>query len=632
MQAIELLAPAKNVEIGIEAIRHGADAVYIGGPGFGARAAAGNSVEDIRRLCGFAHLFGAKVYVTLNTILYDGELPAVERLVHELYDAGADALITQDLALLALNLPPIALHASTQMDNCTPERAQFLEAAGYSQIVLARELSLSQISAIHSATSLPLEAFVHGALCVSYSGRCYASEYCFGRSANRGRCAQFCRLAFDLVDADGRVVSAAEQRAGTSVPCLQQGRHLLSLRDMNRAAQIEAMMDAGVRSFKIEGRLKDAAYVKNVTAFYRRAIDEVLRRRAADYSRASRGTHTFAFEPRLDKSFNRGFTDYFLQRRTSDIWNFDTPKAMGEYVGRVSRVSRQSFVLAVEADACTLHNGDGLCLMAGGVLAGFRANRVEPLRDGKGVEVFPLKMPALQVGAQVYRNEDREWEALLARPSAERRLPLTFSLEELNGGYRLRAISGDAEAAVTIDVAHQPAEKPQADNICRQLQKLGDTVFCLQGVEVLTHGERFIPSSLLSAARRQVVRALSDELCRLHLLRREVRRPVGLPDFRGQRLSYQSNIANAVARAWVLQHGAASAEPAFELRQPSQAVVMTCRHCLRYAFGQCPKISGQPPTWKEPLALRLPDGRRFPLVFDCRHCEMQVLAPAQREG
>lgn len=626
LQSIELLAPAKNADTGIEAIRHGADAVYIGGPGFGARAAAGNSVEDIERLCQYAHLFGARVYVTLNTILYDDELAEVERLVRQLYDVGVDALIVQDMALLSLRLPPIALHASTQMDNCTPERAALLEKAGYSQIVVARELSLQQIRDIHAATSLPIEAFVHGALCVSYSGRCYASEYCFGRSANRGRCAQFCRLAFSLVDADGRVVEAALEGAGKAAMAKIEQLHLLSLRDMNRSAYIEEMLDAGVRSFKIEGRLKDAAYVKNVTAYYRRAIDAVLARRSEEFVRASAGTTTVHFTPQLSKSFNRGFTSYFLNGRTPDVWNFHTPKSMGEPVGRVERVGARSFVVLLHDGVAPLHNGDGLCFLGREGLTGFRANRVE-MEAGRRAEVFPLRMPEVRQGDAVYRNEDHQWESLLARPTAERRLPLAFRLEEVSGGYRLTASASGVQSSVEIPTEHQAAAKPQSENLHRQLGKLGDTPFVLESVSVETDGERFIPASLVAAARRDVVALLQQALCRRHLQQRDVRRPMQRIDLHGASFGYQANVANAVSRRWLLQHGAADVAPAFEIRQPRQAVVMTCRHCLRYAFGQCPRQTHRPPTWKEPLALRLPDGRSFPLVFDCQHCEMQVLAP-----
>lgn len=615
MRKIELLAPAKNVEIGIEAIRHGADAVYIGGPGFGARAAAGNSVEDIQRLCDYAHIFGAKVYVTINTILYDDELAEVQALIGTLYEAGVDALITQDLALLSLDLPPIALHASTQMDNCTPERARFLEAAGYSQIVMARELSLDQIRDIHNTTDLPLEAFVHGALCVSYSGRCYASEYCFKRSANRGRCAQFCRLAFDLVDADDNVIV--------------HDQHLLSLRDMNRSSSLEEMMNAGVSSFKIEGRLKDMAYVKNVTAYYRKAIDDILSRRSDEYERSSHGSTTVNFTPQLDKSFNRGYTEYLLRNRTQDLWNFSTPKSMGEYVGVVKRVGKHSFRYSGDAQ---VNNGDGLVFFsADGKLDGFRANRVE------GDEIFPLKMPRIASGQQLYRNEDRLWESALSKNTAERTLSINIVLDEIASGYALSAYLENAACnpidktnrlcRCEFDVPVNKAEKPQRDNIIRNLSKLGGTPFIANTIEVNTQGERFIPASQLSEMRRKLVDTLVDMLQKQHLQHRQQRRAASAEISVPMQLPYSANVANRLSRAWLKAHGACEIAPAFEVEQPERATLMTCRHCLRYSLGQCPQTTGHRPSWHEPISLRLPDGRQFPLRFDCTRCEMQVMMP-----
>lgn len=616
-EPVELLAPAKNLATGIEAIRHGADAVYIGGPAFGARSAAGNTVEDIRLLCRYAHTFGARVYVTLNTILYDDELSDVQRLVGELYEAGVDALITQDLALLSLDIPPIALHASTQMDNCTPERARFLEAAGYSQIVLARELSLADIRAVHAATSLPLEAFVHGALCVSYSGRCYASEYCFGRSANRGRCAQFCRLAFDLVDAQGHV--------------LEHDRHLLSLRDMNRSANIEEMLDAGIRSFKIEGRLKDPAYVKNVTAYYRRTIDAVLARRSEDYVRASHGNQQLTFRPDVVKSFNRGFTDYFLHGRTADLWNFHTPKSMGEYVGTVQRIGRRALECRLDVP---VNNGDGLVFLnTDHHLEGFRANRVED------TQIYPLKMPAVSPGTLLYRNEDRAWETLLSGKTAERRLPLHLTFGVVEGRYTLCAevTSDDITRpglfpfSMTFDYEVQEAQRPQDDNIRQNLSKLGDTPFFAVAVTIDTPFPCFVPASVLGKIRRQFAEAYEDHLQTLHLASRERRRPADASalDLSDTSYTYTANVANAAARRWLVAHGAHDIAPAFEVEQPKEGPLMTCRHCLRYALGQCPKLTGRRPTWAEPLSLRLPDQRTFPLYFDCARCEMQVLMPGK---
>lgn len=629
MRQIELLAPARNVEIGMEAIRHGADAVYIGGPSFGARAVAGNSVEDIKNLCEFAHIFGAKVYVTLNTIIYDEELQEVQNLVQRLYEAGVDALITQDLALLALELPPIALHASTQMDNCTPERAQMLEKAGYSQIVLARELSLSQINAISKSTSLPLEAFVHGALCVSYSGRCYASEYCFGRSANRGRCAQFCRLAFDLVDAEGKILVA--------------DRHLLSLRDMNRSASLEEMMDAGISSFKIEGRLKDASYVKNVTAYYRSAIDSIINRRQQDYCRSSYGVSQISFTPQLEKSFNRGFTDYFLQGRKPAMWNFSTPKSMGEYIGNVTHVSRKSFSLNTSTQ---INNGDGLAFInQQEKLEGLRANRVE------GREIFPYKMPNILPCTPVYRNEDRIWESTLEKPSAERTIPISITLREEADGYELSAafVQNSAENRQLHDsvnshaddysfTIHYPLEiqaaaKPQRDNIIRNLSKLGGTPFAAQEIHIVTNGERFIPASVITEMRRQLVEVAISQLQAIHLSKRDKRRESQQFSFAKRDFDFTANIANRLAYDYLKAHDAGNVAPAFELKQPTDTPrregvsLMTCRHCLRYALGQCPRETGRRPEWKEPVSLRLPDGRQFPLRFDCSQCEMHVLAP-----
>lgn len=608
---IELLSPARDAGCAIEAIRHGADAVYMGGPAFGARAAAGNAVDDIARVCDYAHLFGARVYVTMNTILRDDELREAERVAHAVWRAGADALIVQDMAFLRLDLPPVALHASTQMDNRTPEKARMLEAAGFSQIVLARELSLAGIAEIGRAVDVPLEAFVHGALCVSYSGRCYASQYCFGRSANRGCCAQFCRLGFDLVDADGR--------------CVVRDRHLLSLRDMNRSESLEEMMDAGVSSFKIEGRLKDVSYVKNITAYYRQRIDEVLERRSGDYERASCGRSSYTFTPNPAKSFNRGFTDYFLHGRTASVHDFDTPKAKGEGVGNVSVAGRRSFRMAPVRDGVAsveIVAGDGLCFVdATGKLQGFRVNKVA---DG---EIFPAEMPALRPGMPVFRNFDHAFDKLLARESAVRRLQVAVRLSEVPSGY---VLSMEAENGVRVErtfaADREPARASQHDNIVRQLSKLGDTPFEAASVAVDTQGERFIPSSRLSEWRRACAADLVTALTEGH--RREARRAVRpLPEAMPPQVDYTANVYNAEAARVYRDWGVAEVAPAFEAQQPDGALLMSCRHCLRYAFGACPHRQKGRLSWKEPVSLRLPDGREFPVRFDCKHCQMNVYAP-----
>lgn len=623
---IELLSPARTADCGMEAVRHGADAVYIGGPAFGARAAAGNSIEDIERLCDFAHTFDARVYVALNTILTDNELLQAERLIHKLYRAGCDALIVQDMGLLRIDLPPIAMHASTQAEISNPDKARFLEQAGFSQLVLARELSLKEIAAVRAATTVPLEAFVHGALCVSYSGHCYASQHCFGRSANRGECAQFCRLAFDLADADGRIVI--------------RDKHLLSLRDMNRSGHIEEMMDAGISSFKIEGRLKDTAYVKNITAFYRQRIDEVLQRRAADYERSSFGKTVTTFHPQAEKSFNRGFTTYFLHGRGEPVHSFDTPKATGERVGRVATVGKRSFTIC--DGTATFAGGDGLCFTdKQGKLQGFRVNRAE------GHTLFPATMPPLLPGMEIYRNTNHEFEKLLAKPSATRRLHTCIRLRDTENGYTLE-MEDESGRRVTVffGMEKQAAHTPQTENIVRQLCKLGDTPFEATAADVdirlaplpatgdAADGEggheHFIPASVIAGWRR----TCTEKLMAAHRATywRELREPRGLPDCRTpeKHLTYMDNVMNRLARDFYLAHGAVSVAPAFEAEPPQAAdgtvVVMECRHCLRHALGYCPATHHRKWPWKEPLHLRMPDGRTFPLHFDCKRCVMQVKA------
>ena len=604
MRTIELLCPAKNADIGIEAIRHGADAVYIGGPSFGARAAAGNSIEDIQRLCDYAHIFGARVYVTLNVILYDNELAEVEKMVHSLYAAGVDALITQDLALLKMDLPPIALHASTQMDTVSPDKAKFLEQCGYSQIVVGRELSLDQLKNISESVTVPIEAFVHGALCVSYSGRCYVSQHICGRSANRGACSQFCRLKFDLVDADGNVIST---------------QHHLSLRDMNRTNSIEQMLDAGVSSFKVEGRLKDVGYVRNISAHYREQIDRVISRRP-EFQRASFGKSRYTFKPQVEKSFNRGFTEFFLQGRLPDIWSKRTPKAIGAPVGHVKRMGRRSFIVESSVEFA---NGDGLCFFDNeGKLQGFRVNRAE------GRELFPLKMPeGLLPGIELFRNEDRAFEKTMEKSSSERVLSVRLSLRKQDNGaegFTLSAITeSGASVSLNFTTELQEARSPQRDNIIRQLSKLGGTPFVAEEVQVDMEGEYFIPASLLNEWRRTLVEHLI-RVCRANHTR-DLRRPISENiSLKGVPLDYTSNVSNHLAEQFLKEHGAQSVEPAFEVKPLPDATLMTCKHCIRYANGQCPRETKRPPTWKEPLALRMSDGRTFPLTFDCAKCEMSV--------
>lgn len=601
MTSIELLSPARNLECGIAAVDHGADAVYIGAARFGARALAGNSVQDIARLCAYAHPFGVKVYVTVNTILYDEELRDTQKLIWELYRAGADALIVQDMSLLRMDLPPIPLHASTQMDNRSPEKVRALRDLGYEQVVLARELSLSEIRAIHEAVpDVFLEAFVHGALCVSYSGRCYASEFCFGRSANRGECAQFCRLPFTLEDSNGEPVV--------------EDKYLLSLRDMNRSRYLEEMMDAGVRSFKIEGRLKSVSYVKNITAYYRQRIDAILHRRS-EYMRSSAGKEEFFFTPDPERSFSRGFTDYFLHGRTDDLASPDTPKSRGQLAGRVKEVRRGCVIVAGTTPFC---NGDGLCFLDGqGKLQGFRVNRVE------GNHLYPAEMPDVRKGDMLWRNYDQQWEKLMAGKTAERRIPVTLSLCEVETGFMLKATLPDGkEITLSFNAEHQLARTDQRAGITEVLSKLGDTIFYAEEVRIDFSQPWFIPRSLLAEWRRKLVDGLMAELkkerVRAALNRKRADVPLSYFDF---------NISNRLSCEFVAVQGGAQRINALEVtgRLNEGQALMTCRYCLRYQLGWCPRQRGARSPYQEPYYLCSRDGRRFRLEFDCKNCEMKVL-------
>ena len=491
MRVLELLAPAKNLECGKAAIDHGADAVYIGPPQFGARAAAGNSVDDIAELCRYAHVFNAKVYATVNTLLHDDELSQVRLLLQQLDDAGVDAILIQDMRLLEIShfLPltsHLSLHASTQADNRTADKVAWLWQQGLRRAVLARELSVDEIRAIHEAVpQMELEVFVHGALCVSYSGRCYASEYCFGRSANRGECAQFCRMQFDLLDADGNE--------------LEHQRHLLSLKDLNLSAQLSELIEAGAMSFKIEGRLKDVAYVKNVTAAYSQLLNQYIAAHPGQYMRASKGRINYTFEPDLSRTFNRGYTTYFVHGRQSHQASFDTPKAIGPFVGTVKEIRAGSFNVAGTA---SFTNGDGLCFFdADRQLKGFRVNRAE------GNRLFPLQMPAeLKPGTKLYRSSDQAMESILAKPSAERKIPITMMLQPCEGGrnFLLTMDDGTRQTTTRIDCPYQPARTPQREQIERELKKLGGTPYECICVILPDDFPYFIPASQLAKARRDV--------------------------------------------------------------------------------------------------------------------------------
>ena len=601
---IELLAPAKNLECGIEAINHGADAVYIGAPRFGARAAAGNSIDDIKALVDYAHIYNVRIYVTVNTILHDEELPETEKMIWELYRAGVDALIIQDMGITRLNLPPIALHASTQMDNRTPEKVKFLSDIGFRQVVLARELSLEEIKKIHdTCPETLLEVFVHGALCVSYSGQCYVSQACFGRSANRGECAQFCRLAFDLVDSNGKTI--------------EQNKHLLSLKDMNQSDNLEALLDAGATSLKIEGRLKDVSYVKNVTAYYRQKLDSIFKYRK-EYVRASAGTVKTTFTPQLDKSFNRGFTDYFLRGRNPGIFSFSTPKSLGEEVGTVKEIRGNYFTVA---GVKSFSNGDGLCYIDdNGRLQGFRVNRVE------NNKLFPQEMPRLKPKTRLYRNFDQEFDKLMQKKSAERKIAVDICLTENNFGFTL-SINDENENSVSLTLQREkePARTPQTDNLRNQLGKLGNTPFEARDIRIDLSDNWFIPASELSELRRNAVERLL-ELRKINYRQEIFRLKESKSKYPVSTLTYLGNVMNNSAAEFYKNHGVLKVMPAFEKEQPKDAVLMFCKHCIRYSMGWCPVHHKVRSPFREPYYLVSSDGRRFRLEFDCKHCQMKVLA------
>ena len=602
---IELLAPARDADIAIAAIDHGADAVYMGASHHGARADATNTLDDVRRACEHAHQYGARIYATVNTLVYDDELMEVERLVHDLYRIGVDALIVQDLALLCLDLPPIALHASTQCDLRTPDKARFLESLGFSQLVMARELTLDEIAAIRKVTTVPLEAFVHGALCVSYSGRCAISQVLKGRSANRGECAQLCRLPYDLVDSKGRV--------------LVEGKHLLSLRDLAQHDRVEQMMAAGVSSFKIEGRLKEMGYVKNVVAYYRRAIDKVIARQPERYRRASFGTVELTFEPAIEKSFNRGFTHYFLdERRPQDghsMASIDTPKSQGEYLGRALRCNGNALTIDTRA---SLSNGDGLSFTdSRGQFSGARVNRVL----GKGT-VLLRESADIPRGARIYRTADKALSDLLAKTSASRTIAVNAELRYTSG---LLSLTLDDERSNrvthTLPCDLQPAAKPQGERQRAELGKLGGTIYRLGEAQV--PGDMFIPASLLSQLRRETIEMLD----RAHRITRPVdkRRPEDKSaPCHVTRLEAADNVANRLAEQLYREHGVTDIVPALEAGAPANAStpLMHTRYCLRRQLGAC--LKGKNATTL-PRDIYLKTGNTLMRVnCDCKTCEMTI--------
>jgi len=635
---LELLAPARDTAIGIEAINHGADAVYIGGPSFGARSSADNTVSDITRLVQHAHRFNSRIFVTLNTILRDDELEPARQLAWQLYDAGVDALIVQDMGLLEIDLPPIQLHASTQTDIRTPEKARFLQDVGLSQIVLARELTLQQIAAIRAATDpdrCTLEFFVHGALCVAYSGQCYISAAHTGRSANRGECSQACRLPYQVKDAQGRFVA--------------HDKHVLSMKDNNQNANIGALVDAGVRSFKIEGRYKDMGYVKNITAHYRQLLDTLIDGRQhsdAPLSRASSGSTTFSFQPDPNQNFNREFTDYFVQGRRENIGAFDTPKNPGLPIGHVTQVGPNWVELTLNDRQTVLHNGDGLCYYdLQKELVGMAINRAEALSAAKGRwRVFPKdaieQLKDLRKGVEVNRNRDVDWLRALDKKSSDRRIGLWAHLMVLDDTLQLTLTDEDGlQASVQQPWPAANRQSAQSAEVAQeqaasQLNRLGATIFKATHVDLAWATSdldpKVLPSSLLNQLRREAVEAL--ELARAKAWARlpravPIEPPVPYPE---DTLTYLANIYNRQAHAFYARHGVKVMAPAYEaIEELGEVSLMITKHCVRFSLSLCPKqakgVTGVQGTVKaEPLQL-INGKEKLTLRFDCKPCEMHVM-------
>ena len=627
---LELLSPARNADIGIEAVNHGADAVYIGGPGFGARATAGNETRDLERLVKHAHRFGSRIFITLNTILRDDELEGARKMAWDMYNIGADALIIQDMGLLELDLPPIQLHASTQNDIRTPEKAKFLQDAGLSQIVLARELDLKQIKAVHDVLDphTTIEYFIHGALCVAYSGQCFISHAHTGRSANRGDCNQACRLPYEVLDANGRIIA--------------HEKHVLSMKDNNQTDNMRALVDAGVRSFKIEGRYKDMAYVKNITAHYRKILDEIIEEREfSDFplARSSSGRTTFTFNPDPDQNFNREFTDYFVNGRKDDIGAFDTPKTPGRAVGWVTQVGDKWFEFESNDKAAIFNNGDGLCYYdLQKELVGVHINRAECVNAKKGIwRVFPKneikEFKDLRKGLEINRNRDMNWVRMLDKKSSDRRIGLWAEFKETADGFALTLTDEDGFVGnASIAQEHQKAtETSKAEATLReQLGRFGASIFAVNDISLNVSQPWFVPASALNQLRRDALESLEAARAAgfVRLPRaKPVEPPVPFPE---DTLSYLANVYNQKAHDFYMKHGVKVIDAAYESKEElGEVSLMITKHCVRFSMSLCPKqakgVIGVKGTIKaEPLQL-INGKEKLTLRFDCKPCEMHVV-------
>jgi putative protease len=603
---IELLCPARDIETGKAAINHGADAVYIGYTNFGAREAAGNSLDDIAKLINYAHLYHAKVYITLNTILYENELKKVQRLIQQLYEISADALIIQDMGILEMDLPPIPLHASTQTNNVTVEKIKFLQDVGIQRVILARELSVEQISKINNSSTVELEAFIHGALCVSYSGQCYMSYATTGRSANRGECAQSCRLKYDLVDEKGKV--------------LVHDKHLLSLKDFNQTQNIANLIDAGISSLKVEGRLKDIGYVKNVTAHYRTVIDAILDDRP-HLKKSSSGRCTYQFTPDIHKTFNRGYTTYFTKGREGSMASFNTPKSMGKKIGVVKETHKDYIVIeSIEP----IHNNDGLCFIdKHESLIGFKVNHVadEKITPSQPIKVHP--------GATLFRNYDHQFsQQLMQNKSADRRIDCNLLVRVENDRLILELTDEDSITSIlTFGTGNESAKNGEQmiETMKKQLIKTGNTPYNIIQISVSANQSTvpFVPVGIINSCRRDLLEAHSKKRIALHKINHSIITPTNNP-YIEKDLDYKANISNSLAEIFYKRHGAEKIENGFELsNSPQSKTIMTTKYCILFEMGLC---DGSGKKIKQKLYLQN-SNRRFSLHLNCNKCEMQISFP-----
>lgn len=615
---LELLAPAKNFDIGKAAIDCGADAIYIGASRFGARSAAGNPIGDIENLCNYAHQYNARVYIAINTLLFDRELDEAVKLVHQLYNVGIDALIIQDMALMEADLPPIPLHASTQTNNLDVEKILFLEKAGFSRIILGRELSLTQIELISSKTTIELESFVQGSLCVSHSGQCYLSHTMTGRSANRGECAQPCRLPYDLEDANGELIA--------------QNKHLLSLKDLNLSASLPALINAGISSFKIEGRLKDISYVRNVTSLYRKKIDEAIAL-TEGFGKSSLGICYHLFEPDLEKTFNRGYTDYFINGLHGEIASFNSPKSTGKLIGTAKEIYNYFFTIKTTEP---INNNDGLCFFnRNGVLHGIKVNKTE------GDKVFPAVIPdELEDGMVIYRNYDHAFNRKLEAEAGNRKLEVLLKFNEQPLGYVLECtdennITASAFIENTFTEARDGDKALQT--IREQLSKLGQTIYVANNVDIQVTTIPFIPASKLNELRREVIESLSALRLKYYTNQQH---KLGIAAFNERHsdaalsalypeshLTFEGNVVNKQAMNFYHRHSVRTIEQGLEVQSDfKDKQVMTTHHCLKYTFGMCSKEqkSTTKPEYKEPFYLAS-NNKRYRLAFDCSNCIMKII-------